>query len=657
MCCVQDGVSDSNETQEQMFQHFHEWTSKLCEEKPFTKFWIQEFLFKHCLHFNLMQEAIRCADAYTMEVIMRQSVPLFKQTMKHRYVFITLFALANILTRSPKVVEMLRFNRGMSLTGRERQDVGLDVKVEKCNLFTKEVTTVNASCEWYRTVTSIQEVLQSSHAGTRSEFDMRRRLHFDPLMDADKNTVDKLCTNLAMFKVEGKSLPLCNLFEKKAASVSGTEGNKYWETIATIQRSVDKSTFTVVGVLQERTLAVKATKYKQDLALIIGREEVPVFLKEGHTNPAHVYSYAPRCDVEGTQQGAGEGLCAVSMQSEESLKDPVPGMFTQVSQLNSVRASLYMTQYTLEHAMAVQEYASQYLGAGGINKFLREVLPFEGEAHVMEFVVKQLSGSDLLFEGLKVSITDLEACKLAELDWMADAAERKGTAEEARAGKAALEKHIATCKAKLREDIRKSENRCRWRAVQKETGDMTYTVFEACNKRKVDVLSLARQGKLEGGVLADRICEGGRIAVDAWSCKTSKMTFPAGSLWKAFVTQLHIASLSDGTERFEKGAGLRELGGVGEKTAMVLSQTFGLKTVGSLAELTAERAAEIQARIKKEGLVRNMAAGKMLALVLAAQILVTTALMEVADDEEDDDDGHLLHATEANEAPSWDSYS
>jgi len=92
-------------------------------------------------------------------------------------------------------------------------------------------------------------------------------------------------------------------------------------------------------------------------------------------------------------------------------------------------------------------------------------------------------------------------------------------------------------------------------------------------------------------------------------------------------------------------------------TAKVLYRVFGVKTVGDLADLTEEKAVQIQERIKKEGLVRNMAAGKMLALVQSARILVTTALMKVADDDEDDDDGHLLHATEAPETPTWDSYT
>jgi ribosomal protein S13 len=151
--------------------------------------------------------------------------------------------------------------------------------------------------------------------------------------------------------------------------------------------------------------------------------------------------------------------------------------------------------------------------------------------------------------------------------------------------------------------------------------------------------------------------EGGRILVDAWSCKYSKMNFPAGLLWKALLTDLHRAGLSDVSKLFEKGAGMRELGGVGEVTAKVLYRVFGVKTVGDLADLTEEKAVQIQERIKKEGLVRNMAAGKMLALVQSARILVTTALMKVADDDEDDDDGHLLHATEAPETPTWDSYT
>ena len=151
--------------------------------------------------------------------------------------------------------------------------------------------------------------------------------------------------------------------------------------------------------------------------------------------------------------------------------------------------------------------------------------------------------------------------------------------------------------------------------------------------------------------------EGGRISVDAWSCKTSKMTFPAGLLWKALLTYLHRAGLSDVSKLFEKGAGLRELGGVGEVTAKVLYQVFRVKTVGDLPDLTEEKAVQIQERIKKEGSVRNMAAGKDACLGANARILLTTALMGVADYHEDDDDGQLLHAKEATEAPTWDSFS
>jgi hypothetical protein len=329
----------------------------------------------------------------------------------------------------------------------------LDIKIEKENLFTKEVTASSASPEWYRTITSILEELQSSHGATRSEFEVKRRLHFDPLMDADMNTVDKLCTSVGMFKLDGEEAPPCDLFAK-APSLSGTNPNKFWEMADSIKRSVDKSSFCVVGVLQERVLGVRATKFKQDLAVTIGCEAVPVHVKEGHTNPAHVFSYATGSDVEGTPEGAVEGAVELSTHSEETFERKVPEKFTRISQLSSVRAGAYSAQCTLEYPLEVQEYASAYLGASGIQKYLREVPQCEGEAYVLEFVVKLLSGSDLLLEGLKVSVTDLEACKLAELDWMAIAAARTGTPEESSAAKATLEKYIAACKEK-------AEGRCK----------------------------------------------------------------------------------------------------------------------------------------------------------------------------------------------------
>ena len=78
MCRLQDVGSDSgSKPPDQLFQHFLQWSDEMCKAKPFTKFWVQEFLSKHCMHFDIMQEEIRYADAYTMEVVFRQTVPLF----------------------------------------------------------------------------------------------------------------------------------------------------------------------------------------------------------------------------------------------------------------------------------------------------------------------------------------------------------------------------------------------------------------------------------------------------------------------------------------------------------------------------------------------------------------------------------------------------
>jgi len=176
-------------------------------------------------------------------------------------------------------------------------------------------------------------------------------------------------------------------------------------------------------------------------------------------------------------------------------------------------------------------------------------------------------------------------------------------------------------------------------------------MVRARNLRKVDALLMVRSGEIDGLALTKRVCEGQLQTVDAWTCKTSKCTFPGGSVFKGFLLARHRGgslSLGEVTNEFEIGSDIRDVSGVGKKTAKVLEDVFGIKQVGQLAALTFEEADRIEAQIKSENLVGAFGHGLMRKLVQRAIAMATDGTMEVASEDEDDDDGQLLHETEGD---------
>jgi hypothetical protein len=167
---------------------FEEYMEAVCAEKQFTKFW-WGVMSKWGLQYLIFQEAVRTADAYAIEVIWRASLALLKYTHKHKYVQLQCHQLAEILTSSPKDVELIRCQRTASLGGRLKCNVGLDVPCEKQNYDVKDKTDRDCSDKWLRTISGVYSDLTESHDATRKDFEVSKRLHFSASVEQDEGHI------------------------------------------------------------------------------------------------------------------------------------------------------------------------------------------------------------------------------------------------------------------------------------------------------------------------------------------------------------------------------------------------------------------------------------------------------------------------------------
>jgi hypothetical protein len=385
--------------------------------------------------------------------------------------------------------------------------------------------------------------------------------------------------------------------------------------------------------------------YKQQLCVTIGQDEIEVQVLEGHTNPAHVFSFA-----SDDQDSAGDADTAHN--KKKNKKQSLGAVeFRRISDMNMLRGNVCRHQFKPEASLVVQEFCSAYLGGAGKSTFERGVTPHRAELQVSDLKAMKLSGTELLLEGIKAGPLNEEVAKMAILEFEARGAEGLGDAEGAARLRERCKEYVQGVQESIRGDIVSGEHGYRWKHAACADGQPSANTLVACNLRKVDVVRLVGEGKTESGMaLTHRICKNGDTSLNFWEDKKSK-TGVGGSLWCEYLCEKNGLGKASSTQTWEESTPLagRGFGGIGPVTAKVFKEQFGIVTAGHLASLTPTRATEIQKEIKEKKLVKNFPAGKMEALREKAINLVRAALVDVDSDEEDDDDGQMLHDTEPDE--------
>lgn len=315
--------------------------------------------------------------------------------------------------------------------------------------------------------------------------------------------------------------------------------------------------------------------------------------------------------------------------------------FTLIWDMLPAQAGLYMTQSQPEGDLAVQEYRSEYLDAAGPSKFKRNVEPLTQEVPKSELLVVQKKDWDLMLGGLRVSVTNEEACSLAELEHVVREATKEGEPDAMDAANAALSAYQDLCKENLHMAVQEAEDSCRWGVVE---GGLDTLL--ARNVTKVEAIWQVRDGSV--GELKSRICDKGNEVVDGVTGRdVGTLT---KSFFKTFIDKMH--GREQATRRrgavqvaFEASSPNNVLVGVGRAYKIILTSVLGLKTVGDIAALTDAEIFTLQERVRTENLATNRL--NLWKLREQAHRLLEIGVPEEDDAEEsDDDDGHRLQETE-----------
>lgn len=135
------------------------------------------------------------------------------------------------------------------------------------------------------------------------------------------------------------------------------------------EASVKKSAGGVAFMHHERVLGRIGSHYKQQLCVTIGQDEIEVQVLEGHTNPAHVFSFA-----SDDQDSAGDADTAHN--KKKNKKQSLGAVeFRRISDMNMLRGNVCRHQFKPEASLVVQEFCSAYLGGAGKSTFERGVTP------------------------------------------------------------------------------------------------------------------------------------------------------------------------------------------------------------------------------------------------------------------------------------------